>query len=59
MKMIIYSSPSAPWDDVLLDSARGSQIYNWAEREETVENLSSVSIKSILRGTSDPYYNRR
>ena len=43
----------------MLDSARGSQIYNWAEREETTEDLSSVSVKSYLRQTDDPYYNRR
>ena len=55
-----YSDPEkAKWDATLLDSAKGSQVYEWAEREETVEDLSSVSIKSILRGTDDPFYNRR
>ncbi len=44
---------------MLLDSARGSQIYSWAKREETTEDLSSVSVKSYLRGTKDPFYNRR
>jgi predicted Zn-dependent peptidase len=48
-----------PWDLDLLDSAKGSQIYSWAEREETIEDLSSASIKSYLRQNTDPYYNRR
>ena len=47
------------WDNDLLQSAKGSQIYSWAEREETIEDLSSASVKSYLRQTDDPYYNRR
>ena len=55
----IISANGDLWDPVLLDSARGSQIYSWAKREETTEDLSSVSVKSYLRGTTDPFYNRR
>ena len=34
-------------------------ISSWANREETISSLSGVSLKSVLRGTWDPYYNRR
>jgi len=44
---------------VLLESARGSQIYSWVEREEAVADLSSISVKAYLRGTWDSLYNRR
>ncbi len=47
------------WDLDLLESAKGSQIYSWAEREETIEDLNSASVKAYLRQTDDPYYNRR
>lgn len=43
----------------LSDSARGSQIYSWAVREETVEDLAEVAVKAIIRGTNDTLYNRR
>ena len=43
----------------MLDSAKGSQIYTWAEREETIEDLGSTSVKASLRHTMDPFYNRR
>lgn len=54
-----YSTKDAPWDPTVMESAVGSEIYSWAEREETVSELSQVSIKSILRNAGDPYYNRR
>lgn len=47
------------WDPVLIESARGSQIYSWVEREEAVADLSSISVKAYLRGTWDSLYNRR
>lgn len=43
----------------MLESAKGSQIYSWAEREETIEDLGSSSVKANLRNTMDPFYNRR
>ena len=43
----------------MLDSAKGSQIYTWAEREETIEDLGSTSVKASLRQVQDPFYNRR
>ncbi len=56
----MYSDPEkAPWDETLLESAIGSQVYEWAAREETIENLSSVSVKAVLRGVRDNEYNRR
>ena len=47
------------WDQEFLESAKGSQIYNWAEKEETIEDLGSSSVKATLRRVQDPYYNRR
>ena len=35
------------------------QVYEWAAREETVESLSNVAVKSVLRGVWDTKYNRR
>ena len=34
-------------------------MYEWAAREETVESLSNVAVKSVLRGVWDTKYNRR
>lgn len=42
-----------------MESAKGSQIYAWAEREETIEDLGSTSVKASLRQVYDPFYNRR
>ena len=47
------------WNEDYIESAKGSQIYDWAEREETIEDLGSSSVKASLRQTSDPFYNRR
>jgi len=52
-----YSEDLNTWDSTLLDSARGSMIYSWAEKEETVENLLSQTVKSYMRKT-DSKYNR-
>ena len=41
-----YSENPDAWDSTLLDSARGSVIYAWAEKEETVENLLSQGWES-------------
>jgi len=54
-----YGGGDAKWNEALLDSARGSQVYEWAAREETVESLSNVAVKSVLRGVWDTKYNRR
>ena len=43
----------------MLDSAKGSQIYNAIEREETIEGLAGTSVKASLRQAKDPFYNRR
>ena len=47
------------WDKDLLDSAKGSQIYNVVEREETIDGLAGTSVKASLRQAKDPFYNRR
>jgi len=45
------------WDSELLNSARGSLIYTWTEKEETTENLLNQAVKAYLRKT-DTKYNR-
>ena len=42
-----------------MDSARGSQIYKWAEKEETAEGVADLSVMNYLRQTADPLYVRR
>ena len=54
-----YSRNEIEWDPVLLDSAKGSLIYSWAEIEETPKGLSSASLLSYLRQTDDSFYARR
>ena len=45
------------WDETLAHSAKGSIIYSWTEKEETVEDLVGQSIKAYMRRT-DSKYNR-
>lgn len=52
-----YSEDSDTWDPTLLDSARGSMIYSWTEKEETVEHMLSQTVKAYMRGT-DTKHNR-
>ena len=54
-----YTSNSSAWDPILLDSAKGSLIYNWVEIEETPEGLAAASVLSYLRQTNDSFYARR
>ena len=54
-----YTSNAIEWDPILLDSAKGSLIYNWVEIEETPQGLASASVLSCLRKTDDPFYARR
>ena len=54
-----YSTNSQEWDPILLDSAKGSLIYNWVEIEETPEGLAAASVLSYLRKTDDSFYARR
>jgi len=53
-----YIEDPTTWDPTLLDSARGSMIYSWAEKEETVENLLGQAVKAYMRQT-DSKYNRQ
>ena len=46
-----YSTDAVIWDPILLDSAKGSLIYNWVEIEETPEGLATASVLSYLRQT--------
>jgi len=46
------------WDPVLMDSARGSLIYTWTEKEESTEDLLNQAVKAYLRKT-DTKYNRK
>lgn len=45
------------YDQALTDSSKGSLIYSWAEKEETVSGLVSEARKAYLRLT-DSHYNR-
>ena len=54
-----YSTNAVAWDPILLDSAKGSLIYNWVEIEETPEGLATASVLSYLRQTDDSFYARR
>jgi len=54
-----YSTDAVVWDPILLDSAKGSLIYNWVEIEETPVGLASASVLSYLRQTDDSFYARR
>ena len=54
-----YSSNAIEWDPILLDSAKGSLIYNWVEIEETPEGLAAASVLSYLRQADDSFYARR
>jgi len=37
--LLSYIERKLNWDPVLLASARGSIIYTWTEKEETIEDL--------------------
>ena len=45
------------WDPSLVESAKGSLIYSWTEKEETVEDLVDQTVKAYFRQT-DSNYNR-
>ena len=53
-----YIKNEDEWDQTLTDSAKGSIIYSWAEKEETVEDLVGQTVKAYMRGT-DSKYNRQ
>ena len=53
-----YISRDEEWDETLTDSAKGSIIYSWTEKEETVEDLVGQTVKAYLRQT-DSKYNRQ
>ena len=46
------------WDEALTESAKGSLIYSWAEKEETVSGLVTEANKAYRRG-ADSKYNRQ
>merc|ERR1719495_495809 len=53
-----YIEDPSEWDPTLLDSARGSMIYSWTEKEETVETLLTQAVKAYMRATNS-HYNRQ
>lgn len=53
-----YIAEEEAWDETLADSAKGSIIYSWTEKEETVEDLVGQSLKAYLRKV-DSKYNRQ
>ena len=52
-----FLSDEDQWDPSLVDSAKGSLIYSWTEKEETVEDLVDQTVKAYFRQT-DSNYNR-
>jgi len=52
-----YVDNEDEWDKSLLASAKGSLIYSWTEKEETVEDLMGQTVKAYMRQT-DTKYNR-
>ena len=53
-----YIENEDEWEEALADSAKGSIIYSWTEKEETVEYLVDQTVKAYMRGT-DSKYNRQ
>jgi len=53
-----YISQEDEWDETLADSAKGSIIYSWTEKEETVEDMVGQAVKAYMRKT-DSKYNRQ
>merc|ERR1712128_35953 len=53
-----YIENEDEWVDTLAESAKGSIIYSWTEKEETVEDLVGQTVKAYMRGT-DSKYNRQ
>jgi len=53
-----YITRDDEWDETLTDSAKGSIIYSWTEKEETVEDLVGQAVKAYMRKT-DSKYNRQ
>ena len=43
-----YISRDEEWDETLTDSAKGSIIYSWTEKEETVEVVYCLRLLSTL-----------
>ena len=39
----------------MLESALGSIVYSWTEKEETVEDLVGQAVKAYIRGTYSKY----
>ena len=52
-----YLNDEEAWEESLVASAKGSLIYSWTEKEETVEDLVEQTVKAYLRQT-DTQYNR-
>lgn len=46
------------WDRALVESAKGAEIFSWAEKEETVSGLVTEANKAYRRG-ADSKYNRQ
>ena len=52
-----YINDEDEWDESLGESAKGSIIYSWTEKEETVDDLVEQTVKAYMRQT-DSSYNR-
>lgn len=51
-------SVESVWDESALVSAKGREIFDLAEKEETVEGLVKMAAKSFLLGDTDAKHNR-
>ncbi len=47
-----------PWDDALIESAKGAVIYSKVGKEKTVEGLAATSISAVITGKPDTKDNR-
>ena len=52
-----FLADDGEWTESLAASAKGSLIYSWTEKEETVEDLVGQTVKAYMRQT-DTKYNR-
>ena len=46
-----------PWDETLVDSAKGELIYAWTAKEESIEALTNQALLAYFRNV-DTSYNR-
>lgn len=53
-----YTSENS-FTNTLMDSAKGSMVYSFANKENTISSFVRSSLLSYLRSSHDPFYHRR